>query len=117
MPAGGDDADDGGAGAGDDAAERAAGWAHKVLATVQADLVTVKVPVGEARLSLCLFEWDERSLHVAQQVPALAHSHAHALAHAHARAHAPAHAHAHVHTHMHVHMQMHVHMHMHAAAL
>ena len=93
MPAGGDDADDGGAGA--DAAERAAGWAHKVLATVQADLVTVKVPVGEARLSLRLFEWDERSLHVAQQAPPHSHSH----------------------THTHTHMHMHVHVHMHGAAL
>lgn len=80
VPAGGVDSDDGDADADADAdanananaTERAAGWAHKVLATVQADLVTVKVPVGEVRLSLSLFEWDERSLHVAQQVPACA---------------------------------------------
>ena len=51
-----------------DGAGRAAGWARKVLAAVQADLVAVQVPAGEARLRLALFEWDERSLHVAQQV-------------------------------------------------
>eukprot|EP00964_Phaeocystis_antarctica_P023827 scaffold13330_cov67-Phaeocystis_antarctica.AAC.3 len=69
VPAGGDGDgdDDGEADADADTTERAAGWAHKVLATVQADLAAVKVPVGEARLSLSLFEWDERSLHVAQQ--------------------------------------------------